>query len=203
MVPPTRISNFGFRIFDCGLKFPLDRPPLKIRNRQSAIGNPLGFTLTELLIVVVPLLIAFGGMALVLEQSGRNAWLLADAQLDSETDAQRVVDRISEDLRAMPASTVQCTASTQLRMGTGPSPITYQFTAIGTGSYAGTGTLTRTVGTGMSATQQTISPRLTLFSCTPLDANRVVTLQVTSRGRTVQGRTVDRTLATRVWVQIP
>ncbi len=38
MTPPTCISNFGFRIFDCGLKFPFD--PLSPLNPQSAIRNP-------------------------------------------------------------------------------------------------------------------------------------------------------------------
>ena len=195
MTPPKGMSDCGLRIADCGFE------RSTIRNRQFAIRNALGFTLAELLIVVVPMLIAFGGMTLVLEQSGRNAWLTADAQLDSGTDAQRALDRISEDLRGMSASSVQCTAGgTRLQMGSGP-PVTYQFA--GTGIYAGTGRLTRTVGTGMGAPQQTISSRLVTFSCTPPDANRVITLRVTSRGRTVQGRTVDRALNTRVWVQIP
>lgn len=161
-------------------------------NRWAQRRRQGGYTLTEILIVAVVMSAVFGmGMYGVME-AGRNAWLTGDAQWDSEIEAQRVVDRISEDLRAASAATVICGADT-LTIGTGATQVVYVYAPDADG-----GTLTRT----QDGAATTVGSRLTGFAL-PSCVNGVVQLQVTSRGTTPGGRDFPQTINTFIWVQVP
>lgn len=62
--------------------------------------NRRGASLIEILIVACVLCVLFGGIALVLAQSGQNVWVYTQTQLTGLTQAQHALDRLSEDLRS-------------------------------------------------------------------------------------------------------
>ncbi len=171
-----------------------------------------GYTLTELLVVVVIVFVAVGGLLLVLSESGRNTWLTTQAQGDSQTEAQRVIDRISADARNASRAQVTCAAAApQLRINldtNGDGVVDQiQYAVAGGG---GTGTLTRTV-VGIPPAI-TLASRLVVFSCSPIGANPAggfLTIQVTSRGvaqiraGATGGRPYDQALTASVFIQLP
>lgn len=163
-----------------------------------------GYTLIELLVVVVIVFVAVGGLVLVLNEAGRNTWLTTQAQVDSQTEAQRVLDRISEDVRNVSRAQVRCAAAApQLQIGLpdgAPTEIEYAYAGGG-----GTGTLDRTVG-GINPVR--LGSRLVAFSCTPLGISTgVLTIQVTSRGvarvTAAGARNYDQALTASIFIQLP
>jgi prepilin-type N-terminal cleavage/methylation domain-containing protein len=171
-----------------------------------------GYTLVELLVVVAIVFIAAGGLLFVLSEAGRNTSLTTQAQVESQTEAQRVIDRISEDLRGASRAQVTCaTAAPQVRAGVdvdgdgdvdaNDDIIEYTFTGGG-----GTGTLDRTVD-GVNPIR--VASRLVAFSCSPIGANPAggfLTIQVTSRGVALirsPGRNYDQALTASVFIQLP
>ncbi|MEK7878371.1 MAG: prepilin-type N-terminal cleavage/methylation domain-containing protein [candidate division NC10 bacterium] len=165
-----------------------------------------GYTLVELLMVVVIMFVAVGGLVLVLNEAGRNTWLTTQAQGDSQTEAQRVIDRISEDVRNASRAQVRCAAAApQLQIGLDGAPTEIEYTFAGGG---GTGTLGRSVGVGGASI--TLASRLMVFTCSPIGANPAggfLTIQVTSRGvariTAAGARNYDQALTASVFIQLP
>lgn len=168
-----------------------------------------GYTLTELLVVVVIVFVAVGGLLLVLNEAGRNTWLTTQAQVDSQTEAQRVLDRISEDVRNVSRAQVTCAAAApQLQIGVDGAANEIEYTFAGGG---GTGTLGRSVGVG--GTSITLASRLldapAGFSCSPIGVQTggVLRVQVTSRGvariTAAGARNYDQALTASVFIQLP
>ncbi len=161
--------------------------------------NRRGFTLVELMIVSVLIGLAAAGI-LVMTTSGQAAWLTTDAQLETMTAAQRALDRMSEDLRAASVASVNATppnqcAANALSFLQGTTRITYGFVA-------GTGTLTRTVTpVGILPTTQTVGSGLTGF--TAACAGGIATLNFTAQSRGSNGRLVNQTVTSQVWVKNP
>lgn len=168
-----------------------------------------GYTLTELLVVVLIVFVGMGGLVLVLSEAGRNTWLTTQAQGDSQTESQRVLDRISEDVRNAFRSQVRCAAAApQLQIGVDGAANEIEYTFAGGG---GTGTLQRRVGVGAPIT---LASRLldapVGFSCSPIGANPAggfLTIQVTSRGvariTAAGARNYDQALTASVFIQLP
>lgn len=161
-----------------------------------------GYTLVEFLVVAVVLII-LGLAAVILMETGKSSWVLTDTQLQTQTEAQRVIDRVAEDAREATASNVTCTgggAGVQVIPVTGP-PITYTLAA--TPSPPGlpdTNTLTRSQG----GTAVVMATRLVEFSCVKASAeSQVVQLQVTARSRTPNQRLVDQAVTTDIWMEVP
>ena len=162
-----------------------------------------GFTLVELLVVCL-IVMSVGGMLFLIADSGLKTWLFTDAQLESQTEVQRAIDRMSDDLREAPLDEIDCVIPNgPLTIGLAGTAarITYRFTA-GAGLHPGTGTLVREVGDPM-ASSATIASNIVdgSFTCTD-PANQVVSLSLTSRGRTTQGRVLDQAVNTSVWIQL-
>ena len=159
-----------------------------------------GFTLVELLVVIV-LTTLFVWMSYNLIETGKRAGTTMEAQVENQEEVQRVLSRITNELRVVPVSTVTCTGSTLTFDPEGANPpaqVIYTFTP-NVGTYPGeTGTLVRTQG----ADQLTLSQRLTSFSCTA-PVQQVVMLQVTARTKTSQGRPLDHTVTTQVRISSP
>lgn len=86
--------------------------------------NRRGRLLIEMLIVGGVLLILFGGVALVLAQTGRNVWVHTQTQLAGLTQAQRALDRLSEDLRGASQASLACAGGT-LSFTSSGSAMTY------------------------------------------------------------------------------
>jgi type II secretory pathway component PulJ len=154
-----------------------------------------GLTLVEVLVVSLIFAVIIGVVFLIAE-SGRNTWLMTDAQLESQTDAQRALDRMAADLRGAQISQVRC-----LDGGAGPLEIGLDETAneIEYTYDAVADTLTRTVG---NINPIVVGSKLTAFSCAG-PTNQVVTLTVTSQGGQATARQVPQTLSTTVWIQLP
>jgi len=76
----------------------LDESRTRPRAPARSPRPTLAFTLVEILVVAV-LLSLVGGVTFLLSSAGRGVWVRTDAKLASMTDAQRAVDRITEELR--------------------------------------------------------------------------------------------------------
>jgi len=167
-----------------------------------------GYTLVELLVVVLIVFVAVGGLLLVLSEAGRNTWLTTQAQVDSQTEAQRVLDRISQDVRNASRAQVRCNAAApQLEIGPNGNPAEIEYRCTGCTVGGGTGTLDRTVG-GINPVR--LGSRLGAFICSPIGANPAggfLTVQVTSRGvariTAAGARNYDQALTASVFIQLP
>ena len=85
-------------IFDCRLR--------EIVNRQSSIVNPQGFTLVELLVVVV----IFGGIMgalLISFLTGQSTYFSADAYIQVQQEARRGLDTMIREMRETRATAGQ------------------------------------------------------------------------------------------------
>lgn len=151
-----------------------------------------GFTIMEILIAGTVVFVLLGGVMLVLANVSRQIWTRTEPRLVALTDAQRALDRVSEDLRQACLSTVSCPAGQLVFRRSPPAcpgpPITY--------SLAGTN-LTRQVGT---AAPVTIATGMTGFA--PACASRLVNLSLTAQVTTPQGQ-ATQTFNSNVWVRSP
>jgi len=151
------------------------------------------FTLVEVMVASV-IASMVGGAALLLAQTGRQVWGLTDARLASLTDAQRAIDRVSEDLRNACQATL-ASAEAQLAFRQAPDcededpTITYRYAA---------GRLTRQVD---EEAPVTVASGLSAFSAAHL-GNGLVRLRVTAQSNTQAGN-ATQTVETGVWVQNP
>jgi hypothetical protein len=148
--------------------------------------------MVELLVVGIVVLALLSGMALVLAESGKLVWVRADGQITTITDAQRALDRVSEDLRRGKQANLTC-VNNQLAfdLADGSGRVTYARTQAGT--------LTRAVGV---ATASAVAGGLVNFSV-PSCAGGLVKLEVTAQMNLPGGGTSAQTLASQVWVQSP
>ena len=174
-------------------------PEKRSPTRQALIGAREAFTLVEVLVATV-LLALVGGVVMTLSTSGRALWVRTDSKLASMTDAQRAVDRLTEDLRKAcqnslnpPDATTVCGAG-QLSFRQIPScaaggpVITYR--------QAGS-SLTRQAG---AAAATTVAGNVTAFTPT-CQTGGLVRLSLTAQTNSSFGIGAVRTLESTVWVQ--
>jgi hypothetical protein len=160
--------------------------------------------LVEFLVVAVVLIIV-GLAAVILMETGRSSWVLTDTQLQTQTEAQRVMDRIGEDARKARASNVTCTGGgAGVQIIPEPEhggPITYAVTeTLSPPGLPDTNTLTRSQG----GAEVVIATRLVEFSCVKASAEaQVIQLRVTARSRTPNQRLLDQTVTTDIWMEVP
>ena len=167
---------------------------MRIQRSQS------GFTIVELLIVGVVVILVVGGMTIALASSGQRVWTLTDSQMAALSAVQRGLSRVSEDLTTASAATVTCPAG-QLSFGQdtdgdGAINRTLAF------SYdPGARQLLRTIDNGAP---EILAGQLSGFSSS-CPGNGLVRLWATAQvplpGTT--NRTVSRTLGATVWVRNP
>lgn len=82
------------------------RPPVEhAATRQSTRGTA-AFTLTELVVVSAILTSVVAGLGVVMTQSGAFVWERTDLRLTAMADAQRAMDRLTEDLRSASLATL-------------------------------------------------------------------------------------------------
>lgn len=81
-----------------------------------------GWSVVELITVLVIVLVVVAGMAAALTGTGLRIWGLSDAQLTSASNAQRALDRMSADLRRAQRASVRCPAATALEFSYVGSP---------------------------------------------------------------------------------
>ena len=155
-----------------------------------------GYTLAEMLVVVAVIGVVLGGILPVFTDSGQNVWLKDHAEWVGQTESQRVVDRLTEDLRTASAATVNCAgAPNTLQIGGGANLIQYGYTPP---AGVGNGVLSRTQG----GTTVVLADHLANFTL-PVCADGLIRVQVTSQGRAGRGWTVPQTVSTSIWVQSP
>ena len=155
-----------------------------------------GYMLAELLVVTVIIGLVLGGILIVVTDSGQNAWLKGHAEWVGQTESQRVVDRLTQDLGTASAATVNCAgAPNTLLIGGGANMIQYDYTPP---AGVGNGVLSRTQG----GTTVVLADHLTNFTL-PMCVNGLIRIQVTSQGRAGRGWTVPQTVSTSIWVQSP
>ncbi|MBI3324919.1 MAG: prepilin-type N-terminal cleavage/methylation domain-containing protein [Candidatus Omnitrophica bacterium] len=156
-----------------------------------------GFTLVEILVVTV-LLALVGGVAFTLSSTGQAVWTRTDTKLANMTDAQRAIDRLSEDLRkacwttVSPQTGCQTTALTfkQLPCGAADPVLTY--------AQAGT-SLTRQVGATAAVVVASGIQDFTHCESSG-DVGGIVRLSLTTQANPLVGPSV-RTVESRIWVQ--
>ena len=173
-------------------------------------------TITELFITAV-ILTLLAGVLLVMGSAGQQVLMTSDAKLDSQSDAQRVINRISEDLRNTTITSL-ATAGHCAPAAVSPTPmfildpidpdgplgplaapaqVRYVFTP--PAGQNTTGRLERTQG-GVTTV---VSSRITAFTPTCTPATGMVRLQVTAQVRTPRGRPLTQSLDTNIWVEVP
>ena len=171
--------------------------------RRHAVSE--GFSLVELMVVGTVVFLLLGGVTLVLAQSGKQVWQQAESQIVTVSDAQRALDRMSEDLRNGRQANLACQTAAAgacitppclaFDLADGGGRLTYQLSVIGQ--------LLRTVNTGQP---QVVASGLSRFtpSCR---LNGLVQLEVTAEVTYQQGETTytlaRRPMTSNVFVQNP
>lgn len=169
-------------------------PPLRASPQHCALRRS-AFTLVELLFVSVVLAIAVV-LGVVLTQSGVFVWERTDLQLTAMADAQRAMDRVTEDLRvASRGSVTTCSQAAGLTFrivnpdGTLTPSITY--------TRAGT----QLLRTPFAAASQVVAEHITLFA--PVcQAGGVVWLRVSAQPPTTKASLgAIQALSSKVWMK--
>lgn len=169
-------------------------------------------TITEL-IMAAAITALLAGVLLVMGMSSQQALMTSDAKLDSQSDAQHIINRLSEDLRSTSRTSLIAEtnggfcAANNFRIDPidpdGPGPLTapaqvrYVFTPTPAPNVIGS--LVRLQAGNM----QIVSIRVAAFTPTCDINTGLVTLQVTTQATTSRGRQVVQTLNTNVWVTVP
>jgi len=169
-----------------------------------------GFTIVEILIVGTVVFVLLGGVTVVLGNVSQQIWTRTEPRLIALTDAQRALDRVSEDLRAASSASVNDTLPNRCRAnllsfrqpvnppgtnnrvryylsGSSGDVLTRDFDALDDG----TGILTQTIVTGVT----TFTP-----TCQP--GGLVVGLALAAQVTTPQGQ-ATQTFDSNVRVRIP
>ena len=165
-------------------------------HRPERLLGCRGVTFVELLIVGVIVLVAVNGMTWALSSSGRTLWIRTDAQMHSLAQAQRALDRISEELRR--ASRGQTDAAR--RPVCGANQITFFPAGAGTAIVYGVngGNLIRT----QDNIAQTMAAQIT--GLTPsCQANGLIRLQLTAQVRVLSTGAASVTQTLNGQVRIP
>ncbi len=152
-----------------------------------------GFTLVELLMAAV-ILCLIGGMVFVIAQTGNQLWGSTDRRLASLTDAQRVLDRLTEDLRRAKRASLVAPCAAPLTFSTvADQVITYNLEG---------DTLVRQEQTGAQpTTSRVIGVGLSTFSVS-CDPNGLVRLALTIQAQRFTDAS-RQTLTSQVFVQNP
>lgn len=150
-----------------------------------------GFTLVELVLVAVVVIVVIGGMVLALAQISRQVWVRTDTHLATVTAAQQALDRLSEDLRRAHQAGLTCGAGqVTFTPLAGGGAITYLLDA--------SGNLVRTQG----PVSQIMAAQLSSFA--PSCAGELVRVQITSAVGMQGGVGIaSQTLSSQIWVRNP
>lgn len=144
-----------------------------------------GFTIVELVLTSV-IMVGIATVLLVFAVTGRRVWGVADVQLTSLNEAQRAMNRLTEDLREATQASLNCGAVLSFqRFGGGAT--TYRIIA---------GKLTRDTGAGP---QPIASGAETFMTACP---SPLVRISLTVQATTLEGRSVQ-TLDSSVFVRAP
>ena len=147
--------------------------------------------MVELLIVASVVFVLIGGITLTLSQAGKQVWVRTDGAFVSLSDAQRALDRVSEDLRQASQANLVCAAG-QLDFDLiGGDHITY---ALNTN----TGLLTRTD----AAAPKVVADGIATFTPSCQSGSGLVRLHVLAQKTTPSG-TWNQPLDSQVFVQNP
>ena len=167
--------------------------PRPAPKRQSLTS---GFTLVELVVVGVVLSLMSGAVFALAQTTGL-VWSGTDARLASFTQAQKAVNRLSEDLRQACRSTVVCTAG-QVTFKRAPcqaaDPVmTYTWAS---------NNLMRQVG---GDPPSTVTDGLTALTIPRCDVtNGLVMLDLTARARAASGGSSSpQRVVSQVWIEAP
>ncbi len=155
-----------------------------------------GFTLVEVLMTML-ILSFLSGVLLVFAQTGGAVWQSAEARLTSLDDAQRAMNRLTEDIRrASQGCFGPCTAD-DLSMARRINGVCDDATRV-TYRREATGLLSRTAGAGAP---QIVATGLTALTaaCQP---QGVVAIAIQARAD-AGGRVGAQQLESQVWVQNP
>lgn len=164
-----------------------------------------GFSLVELLIVGGVIFVLVNGVTLVLAQSGKQVWERAESGVTTVSDAQRALDRITEDLQNARQANLSCQTAVSATcitppclvfdLADGSGRVTYQLSVIGQ--------VLRTLDQGQP---QVVGSGLTDFTPTCLPNSLVkldVTAEATARTGTQQYTLATRPMTSTVFVQNP
>lgn len=165
-----------------------------------------GFSFVELLIVGSIVFVLMGGVSLVLAQTGKNVWERAGSEIVTVADAQRALDRMTEDLRngrqtnlsCPTAAAGDCTSPPCLvfDLADGSDTLTYQLN--------GFEQITRTFES--TGSPVVVAGGITDFTPT-CQINSLVRLEVTAEATASDGRSAEtlstRPLVSNVFVQNP
>lgn len=171
-----------------------------------------GFTIVEILIAGTVVFVLLGGVTVVLGNVSRQIWTRTEPRLIALTEAQRALDRVSEDLRTASSASVNDTLPNRCRANL----LSFRQPVVnppGTNnrvrySLSGTGVLTRdfdALDDGTGIVTQTIVTGVTAFtpSCPPGGSAGVVgRLTLTAQVTTPQGQATQR-FDSNVWVRSP
>ena len=147
-----------------------------------------GFTLVEALIVTVVLLLV-SGMALAIAQTGPRVWSQTSERLASITDAQRALDRLTEDLRLAQTASLNCAPAA-------PDELTFTQTRLVGGVYTNVAVAYNHQGTQLLKDGNVVATEIAAFQPTCLSDGEVV-LQLTVRVDASSTRTLLARVRTR------
>ena len=154
-----------------------------------------GFTFLELLIVGSVVFVLMGGIMLAFSRVGAQVWNRTEVRQVSLSDAQRALDRMSEDLRQASQTGLACAVDTLTLTPAvgGGGQIQYSRAANGQLSRL-QGGVTVVVGSGLTAFTPT---------CSAAGNAGLTRLALTAQATGPKGLVSAQTLSTHVWVQSP
>ncbi len=145
-----------------------------------------GFTLVEAMMATV-VLVLIGGMTFAMAQTSPRVWSQTSQRLSSITDGQRVLDRVSEDIRYASAATLNCAPAA-------PNELTFTSKRGGVDAAVAY----NQQGSDLLKNGQAMARGVTAFRALDCTGGRVV-LQLTVRVDAAS----SRTLTSQVWARQP